>query len=65
MHKKEGEFISMAQISPEVIQRLIMPVDTNINLDSVILSDVNREKIQQFLKETQHSADLPITNQVR
>lgn len=48
----------MAQISPEVIQRLIMPVDTNISLDSVILSDVNREKIQQFLKETQHSADL-------
>jgi len=35
----------------EVYDRLCMPVDTNISLDSVILSDENKQKIQDFLKE--------------
>lgn len=35
----------------EVFKELLMPVDTNISLDSVILSDVNKEKIRNFIKE--------------
>lgn len=35
----------------EVYDRLCMPVDTNISLDSVILSDENKQKIKDFLKE--------------
>lgn len=38
----------------EVYDRLCMPVDTNISLDSVILSDENKQKIQDFLKELQY-----------
>lgn len=34
--------------------RMCMPVDTNIKLESVILSDENREKINQFLTETKY-----------
>lgn len=30
---------------------LLMPVDTNITLDSVILSDQNKDKIRNFIKE--------------
>ena len=35
----------------DVYNRLIMPVDTNITLDSVILSDENKQKIKDFLRE--------------
>ena len=35
----------------EKYSHLIMPVDTNINIDSVILSDENKEKLRQFLEE--------------
>lgn len=35
----------------EVYDRLCMPVDTNITLDSVILQDENKGLIQQFLRE--------------
>jgi SpoVK/Ycf46/Vps4 family AAA+-type ATPase len=33
---------------------MIMPVDTNISFDSVILSDENKEKYQQFIKEQEY-----------
>lgn len=35
----------------EIYDELIMPVDTNISLDSVILSDENKQKIETFLQE--------------
>lgn len=35
----------------DIYNRLIMPVDTNITLDSVILSDENKQKIKDFLRE--------------
>lgn len=34
------------------ISKLLMKVDTNITLDSVILSDENKRKVQDFLNET-------------
>lgn len=37
----------------EIYDNLIMPVDNNISLDSVILSDVNKHKIEEFLKENE------------
>ena len=33
---------------------LIMDVDTNISFDSVILSEENRNKYQQFIKEYEY-----------
>lgn len=38
----------------EIWDNLIMDVDTNISIDSVILNDENKEKIRAFLKETQY-----------
>ena len=38
----------------EIYNELIMPVDTNIKLESVILSDENKEKIKEFIRETQY-----------
>ena len=35
-------------------EEFIMPVDTNIKLSSVILSDENKLKIQEFIKEVQY-----------
>lgn len=37
----------------EVFRELLMPVDTDIKLDSVILSEENKNKIKQFIKEIQ------------
>ena len=37
---------------------LLMPVDTNISLESVILTDENRRKITDFLKETEYRDQL-------
>lgn len=34
------------------VENLLMKVDTNISLDSVILSDINKQKIGDFLRET-------------
>ena len=34
--------------------KLLMKVDTNIKLESVILSDENKEKISNFLNEIEH-----------
>lgn len=38
----------------ELWDELIMPVDTNISFDSVILSDENKEKYKVFIKEQQY-----------
>lgn len=35
----------------DIYDNLIMPVDTNINIDSVILSDDNKKKIGEFMHE--------------
>lgn len=34
-----------------IYKNLLMPVDTNISISSVILSDVNKDKIRKFTKE--------------
>lgn len=38
----------------EIYDEFIMPVDTNIQLSSVILSDENKEKVKAFLMELQY-----------
>ena len=38
----------------EIWDELLMPVDTNIRIKDVILSDDNREKLKNFLKETEY-----------
>lgn len=42
----------------ETYSNLIMPVDTDIKLDSVILSDENKRKITEFLNEYKHREQL-------
>lgn len=42
----------------EIYDELIMPVDTNISIDSVILSDENKKKIETFLKEQEYKEQL-------
>ena len=41
----------MTEADREVYGHLIMAVDTNISIDSVILSNDNKEKLRQFLQE--------------
>jgi SpoVK/Ycf46/Vps4 family AAA+-type ATPase len=48
---KKGELPDNLQ---DIWDRMIMPVDTNISFDSVILSDENKEKYQQFIKEQEY-----------
>lgn len=38
----------------EIYDKMIMPVDTDISFDRVILSDENRRKIDDFLRETEY-----------
>lgn len=45
---------SLPQEYREIYDEFIMPVDTNISLESVILSDENKKKIDSFLRETQY-----------
>lgn len=42
----------------EIYDELIMPVDTNISIDSVILSDENKQKINTFLQEQEYKEQL-------
>lgn len=42
----------------QIYDELIMPVDTNIKLSSVILSEENQEKVRIFLRETQYRDQL-------
>lgn len=37
---------------------LVMPVDTNIQIESVILSDENKRKIEEFKEEMEHADEL-------
>ena len=41
----------------DAYSQFCMPVDTNISLDSVILSERNRKKIADFIVETEHKDD--------
>ena len=45
---------NMPQEYKDIYNEFIMPVDTNIQISSVILSDENKNKIQLFLKETEY-----------
>lgn len=38
----------------EIAERLLMPVDVNIDIDRVILSDENKKKIEDFIKQTKY-----------
>ena len=38
----------------EIWDRLLMPVDTNISFDDVILSQENTDKYKAFIKEQQY-----------
>lgn len=42
----------------DIYNRLLMPVDTNIKLSDVILSDANKSKVELFLKELKHKDEL-------
>lgn len=42
----------------EIWKDMIMPVDTNIKLEDVILSDDNKEKIKAFIKEVKYREKL-------
>lgn len=42
----------------EIRKELVMPVDTNIKLSSVILSDVNKDKIRDFVTENNNRIKL-------
>lgn len=42
----------------EIWDNLLMPVDTNISLESVILTDENKEKIKLFIRETEYRDEL-------
>lgn len=42
----------------EIWDDLLMPVDTNISLESVILSSENRQKIAEFIKEVEYRDQL-------
>lgn len=53
--------IDPGTLSPEykeIYDELIMPVDTNISIDSVILSDENKHKINTFLQEQEYREQL-------
>lgn len=41
-------------INENRLKELLMTVDTNIRLESVILSDENKEKVKQFLRENEN-----------
>lgn len=49
---------TMDGLDKETIDSLIMKVDTEIPLDSVILSDENRHMIEEFLRETKYRDQL-------
>lgn len=49
------KFNNMPNEYKEIYNNFIMPVDTNISLDKVILSPENKEKIDLFLREMQYA----------
>ena len=48
----------MTEEEKELYGHLVMPVDTNISIDNVILSDENSNKIREFKEEMQHADEL-------
>lgn len=48
------DYDSLEDEYKEIYDSFIMPVNTNISLKSVILSDENKEKIERFIKETKY-----------
>ena len=56
--QKRGKLGIFSESEIQEFDELIMPVDTNININSVILSDENKEKIQDFLKEQKYKEKL-------
>lgn len=48
----------MSQLDKEKYSHLLMPVDTDINIDRVILSDENRAQIDRFKKEMEHATEI-------
>lgn len=42
----------MSTVDKDKLNELLMVVDTNINIDSVILSDENKDKLKEFTRET-------------
>lgn len=57
--KKKGLSLNSKELSQEEIyNELIMPVDTNIKLSSVILSDINKDRIRDFVLEMKNHEKL-------
>lgn len=56
--EKRGKRDLFSRQDIEEFQALVMPVDTNISIDSVILSDENKLKIEQFLVEQANKEEL-------
>lgn len=52
--KERGKENVFSASEIEEFDSLIMPVDTNIKIDSVILSEENKSKISDFLKEQEY-----------
>ena len=48
----------MSQQDRDTYGHLIMPVDTNINIEDVILSDENKAQIERFKKEMEHATEI-------
>ena len=57
--RKKGNADVTGELSnEEIYNELIMPVDTNIRLSSVILSDVNKDRIRDFVLEMKNHEKL-------
>ena len=57
--RKKGNAEVTGELSnDEIYNELIMPVDTNIRLSSVILSDVNKDRIRDFVLEMKNHEKL-------
>lgn len=48
----------MSEKDKETYGHLVMPVDTNINIENVILSEENFTQIQRFKKEMEHATEI-------
>lgn len=56
--KKRGKLDHFTREEILEFQALVMEVDTNISMDSVILSEENKDKIKQFLTEQDNREEL-------
>lgn len=53
-YRENGWWSEVMNINENRLKELLMTVDTNIRLESVILSDENKEKVKQFLRENEN-----------